>query len=44
MSQDTTCDICHLERDEPAGRPADDWNDETGNHVSCEEFMGRGGR
>jgi hypothetical protein len=27
------CDIC----DEPQWREGDDWNGETGNHLSCEE-------
>ena len=38
------CDVCHLAKDEPAERPPTDWNPDTGNHLSCEEFIGRGGR
>lgn len=41
---DSVCDICHLGKEDPAERPVDDWNEATGNHLSCEEFMGRGGR
>jgi hypothetical protein len=30
-----TCDIC----DEPQSATGDDWNGDTGNHRSCEEFV-----
>ena len=38
---ESICDICRLPEYQPAERPAGDWNEVTGNHITCEAFVSR---